>query len=262
MRHSGVYLLSHWKLLFRVAHSEIGARFAGSLLGVGWAVLTPILMLLIYAAVYLLVLKIQVPTLSGAAYVVLIFTGLVPFLMSSEALTQGVSSVVSNKAVLANTVFPVDLIPVKAVLIAQITMVAGFALVLPAAFVLGRLSPTVLLVPLVWMLQITFMVGLLWILSLVNLVFRDLQNMIGILLMYLMIASPIGYTPEMVPQGMKLLLTLNPLAHFIVAYQDLVVFGRLPSVARIAGLTIMSALTFVLGGYFFAQSKRTLLDYV
>jgi homopolymeric O-antigen transport system permease protein len=115
---------------------------------------------------------------------------------------------------------------------------------------------------LVWMLHVMFLIGLLWILSLVNLVFRDLQNIIGVVVMYLMIASPIGYTPEMVPQKMKLLLTLNPLAHFIVAYQDLVVFGRLPRVSTILVLTTMSIFTFLIGGFFFARAKRTLIDYV
>ena len=66
----------------------------------------------------------------------------------------------------------------------------------------------------------------------------------------------------MVPQSMKILLTLNPLAHFIVAYQDLVVFGRLPRMSTIVVLTTMSAFTFLIGGFFFARAKRTLIDYV
>ena len=131
--HSSVYLRSHLGLLFRVTRSEIVARFAGSLLGFGWAVLGPLLLLVIYATVYLLILKVRAPSLSGAEYVVLIFTGLVPFLMSSEALLSGVPSVVSNKAVLSNTVFPIDLVPIKAVLISQVTMVTGMVIVLLAA---------------------------------------------------------------------------------------------------------------------------------
>ncbi len=107
-------------------------------------------------------------------------------------------------------------------------MVSGMVIVLLASLILRKISVAILLFPLVWMLHVMFLIGLLWILSLVNLVFRDLQNIIGVVIMYLMIASPIGYTPEMVPQSMKMLLTLNPLAHFIVAYQDLIVFGRLP----------------------------------
>jgi lipopolysaccharide transport system permease protein len=77
-----------------------------------------------------------------------------------------------------------------------------------------------------------------------------------------MIASPIGYTQEMVPEGMKLILLLNPLAYFIVAYQDLIVFGRLPNLSLIITITTMSLLMFLVGGFFFARAKRTLIDYV
>ncbi|MBV9019071.1 MAG: ABC transporter, partial [Alphaproteobacteria bacterium] len=193
--HSGAYLRSHLRLLLRVSRSEIGSRFAGSLLGIGWWMLNPLLLLAIYAAIYLLVLKVQAPQLDGAAYVVLIFTGIVPFLMSSEALLNGVSSVVANKSVLSNTVFPVDLIPVKAVLLAQITMVCGLTVVILGDLLLGRLTRWILLVPVILAFHILFLIGVVWILSLINLVFRDLQNIIGIITMYLMIASPIGYTP-------------------------------------------------------------------
>lgn len=262
VKHSSVYLRSHLGLLFRVTRSEIVSRYAGSLLGIGWAVLGPLLLLVIYAAVYLFILRVRAPNLSGSEYVILIFTGLVPFLMSSEALVNGVSSVVSNKAVLSNTVFPVDLVPIKAVLTSQVTMVTGMVIVLIAAIVLRKLSVSILLFPLVWTLHVLFLIGLLWILSLVNLVFRDLPNIIGVVIMYLMIASPIAYTPEMVPESMKMLLTLNPLAHFIVAYQDLIVFGRLPSLSTMLVVTSISILTFLVGGFFFARAKRTLIDYV
>lgn len=261
-RHSGSYLRSHLWLLLRVTRSEITSRFAGSLLGIGWWALNPLLLLAIYATIYLLVLKVQAPKLSGPEYVVLIFTGLVPFLMSSEALLNGVSSVVSNKAVLSNTVFPVDLVPIKVVLLSQITMVCGLTVILVGKLVLGRPSPFILLLPVVWLLHIIFLIGVVWILSLVNLIFRDLQYIIGIITMYLMIASPIGYTPEMVPPSMTLLLTLNPLAHFIVAYQDLVVFGRVPELNQIVTIITMSFSTFLVGGLFFARAKRILIDYV
>lgn len=262
MKHSSEFLLSHGALLLRIARSEITARFAGSMLGAGWAIVTPILMLMIYAAVYLFIFKIKVEGLSSASYVVLIFTGLVPFLMTSEALNNGVSSVVANRAVLANTVFPIDLVPVKAVVLAQVTMLTGLVIVIGSAFLLGRLQATILLVPLIWLLHVMFLIGLLWMLSLINIVFRDLQNFIGIILMYLMIASPIAYTPEMVPRAMKLLLTLNPFSYYIIAYQESIVFGRVPGLSLWISMISMSVLAFAGGGYFFIRAKRSLIDYV
>jgi lipopolysaccharide transport system permease protein len=260
--HSSQLLLSHRRLLWQVALNELKARYAGSVFGVGWAVLTPLLFLAIYAGIYLIIFKVQVPGLSSVQYVLLIFSGLVPFLMTSEALVGGVSAVVVNKSVLSNTVFPIDLAPAKAVLLSQVPMIVGFAAIIIALAVTGTMSWTIVLLPLIWGLHILALIGLNWILSLVNLVFRDLQNLIGIMLMALMIVSPIAYTPEMVPSSLKILLLLNPFAYFVIAYQAVVILGQVPSWGNSLVLIGLSGGLFILGGYFFSRAKQVLIDYV
>jgi lipopolysaccharide transport system permease protein len=262
INHSGQYLSTHHRLLWRVTRSELTSRYAGSIFGLGWAVLTPLMMLAIYAVVYLLIFRIRVPGLSSARYVLLIFSGLVPFLMTSEALSFGVVSVVANKAVLSNTVFPIDLAPAKAVLLSQVTMAVGLVVILVASIGMRTLPWTIVFLPVIWTLHLLALTGLLWILSLVNLVFRDLPNLVNLLIMMLMILSPIAYTPEMVPQALKPILVLNPMAYFIVAYQSTVILGRLPSLTNILVVTVLSIGLFTVGGYFFARSKPVFIDYV
>jgi len=260
--HSTRFLISHRRLLLRVARHELRARYAGSVLGVGWAVLTPLVMLCVYASVYLVIFQVKVPGLSATQYVLLIFSGLVPFLATSEALVAGVGAVVANKSVLSNTVFPIDLAPAKAVLLSQVTMVVGFLAIVVVLGATGGLSWTILLAPIIWGLHLLALLGLTWILSLVNLVFRDLQNGMGLALMGLMIASPIAYTPEMVPPGLKMLIILNPFAYFVIAYQKLLVLGQLPPLWEILVLVTISTGTFLVGGYFFSRAKLVLIDYV
>jgi len=261
-QHSTRFLVSHWRLLWQVSRDELKARYAGSIFGMGWAILTPLLLLALYAGVYLLVLQVQAPGLSSGQYVLLIFSGLVPFLMTSEALVGGVGAVVANKAVLSNTVFPIDLVPAKAVLLSQLPMVVGFATILIALVVSGSVSWPIVLLPVIWGLHVVGLIGLAWILSLVNLVFRDLQSLMSLALMGLMIVSPIAYTPEMVPASLRILLILNPFAYFVTAYQGVVILGRLPAWWHWLVLVAMSVGLFVLGGTFFSRAKRVLIDYV
>ena len=94
--HSGRYLLSHRGILWRVTRNELAARYAGSLIGMRWVILYPLVVIAIYAVVYLLIFRVQVPNLSPAQYVLHVIAGLSPFLMTSEALSAGVSSVVAN----------------------------------------------------------------------------------------------------------------------------------------------------------------------
>jgi homopolymeric O-antigen transport system permease protein len=254
--------VSHRHLLWQVARNELRARYAGSVFGLGWAILAPVVLLAIYAAVYVFIFRVRAPGLSPPQYVLLIFSGLVPFLMTSEAIVTGLAAVIANKAVLSNTVFPIDLAPAKAVLLSQLPMAIGFTVITLALIATGGLAWTVVLLPVVWALHVLALLGLTWMLSLLNLVFRDLQNLVGLALMVVMIASPIAYTPEMVPPNLRLLLLLNPFAHVVVMYQQVVVLGQVPGLWNWILLATMSGVLFVAGGYFFSRASRLLIDYV
>lgn len=261
-RHSARYLVSHSGLLWRVTRNELATRYAGSILGLAWFLLSPILMLAIYGAVYLFVFRVSATGLTPSVYVLYIFAGLVPFLSTSEALALGVPSVVTNRSVLSNTVFPIDLAPAKAVLGSQGVMVVGLGIILIGMALSGRLAWTVLLLPLLWVLHALAILGVLWVLALVNVVFRDLPNFLNVFLMLMLVASPIAYTPAMVPPSLAVLLRLNPFSYLVMAYQSILVLGRPPSAAHCVVLLVGSLSLFFFGSWFFARAKRVMIDYV
>jgi lipopolysaccharide transport system permease protein len=246
----------------RVTWNELGARYAGSLLGIAWAGLAPVTLLSIYGVVYLYIFRVQVSGLTEFQYLMYLFSGLVPFLATAEALTLGVSSVVANKSLMANTVFPIDLAPVKAVLLSQGVMLVGITLILIGSSCSGSLGPCALFVIPIWVLHMAGLIGITWLVSLLNVIVRDLQNIMGVLLMILMVISPIAYTSEMVPHKLKLVLLLNPFAYVVRAYQDTLVLNKIPDWSDVAVLVAASAFLFSLGGWFFARVKRVVLDYV
>jgi lipopolysaccharide transport system permease protein len=262
INHSAAFIQSHRTLLWRVASSELRSRYAGSILGIGWAFISPLLIISIYAVIYLVIFRVRVPNMSPLQYVLFIFSGLIPFLMTSESLGSGVGSVVANRSVLSNTVFPVDLVPVKSVLLAQFTMIVGSSVILIGSAFFGYLKWTALLLPMVWGLHLMALIGIVWILSLINLVLRDLQNIVSLLIMVLMVASPIAYTPEMVPATLKILILLNPLAYFVLAYQYILVLGQLPPWWDSLAIIVLGFGLFFAGGHFFSNAKQVLVDYV
>jgi len=104
--------------------------------------------------------------------------------------------------------------------------------------------------------------GINWILSLLNVVFRDLTNLISAILMILLVASPIAYAPSMVPPQLQPLVVLNPFAYYVIAYQKVLVLGQLPTGFDTVVLVVLSAGLFALGSWFFPRAKRVLIDYV
>ena len=263
MSDNPIYLLiKHRRILLQATRNDIAERYAGSFVGIGWSILVPLLLLAVYAVTYLYIFRVRLPDMSTTAYVVYIFAGLVPFLSISETISLGVPSIVANKATLNSTVFPIDLAPAKGVLISQITMAVGMVITIIGATIAGTLSWTIVFLPIIWVLQIIALLGLNWLLSLLNVVFRDLQNIISPILMILLIASPIAYTPTMIPPKLAIIITLNPAAYFIKAYQYLIVFGKLPSPLNIVAIVVIAFVLLALGNWFFGRVKRIIADYV
>ena len=260
--HSSVHLLRNRTVLWNVSRNELRARYAGSLLGVAWTMLAPLSLLAIYATVYIVILRVSIPSLGPVQYAIFIFAGLVPFMMNAEALSAGVSSVLANASVLNNTVFPIDLVPVKAVLLSQAVMVAGMSVVLVGALTAGLLSWTAILLPVIWILHVIALVGLSWCLSLLTIVVRDMSYAVTLLIAALYVLSPIAYTREMVPPALAPLIWLNPLAYYIMSYQDVLVRGRIPAFAQIIAMLAISSVLFGLGGWFFSRAKRVMVDYL
>ena len=259
---SAHYLRTHRRLLTRITQNELQARYAGSHLGSLWVFLAPMLLLVVYAVTYVAILKVRLAGLGSKEYVVFIFSGLVPYLMTAEALATGVTSVLANKAVLNNTVFPIDLAPVKAVLTSQATMLVGLCVTVIGSAGVGTLRWTIVLLPLIWFCHVIGLIGIVWFISLLNVLFRDIQNLLTPVLMMMLIISPIAYTPSIVPDSLRPLILLNPFSYFVVAYQQVITLGIVPSVAHIAAIVVLALVPFVAGSWFFAKAKRVIVDYV
>jgi lipopolysaccharide transport system permease protein len=253
-------LTRHRRLLARTVADEIRQRYAGSMLGLFWVLLAPLLLMTIYATIYLLVFRVRSPGMSESEYVLYILAGLIPFIGFSEALNTGAGSLSLNKAILLSTVFPAELVPLRSVLASQASTAVGLALTLALSAALGHASPVALLVPIVWICLVLFVAGIVWVFALASLVVRDIQQVLGFALMALLVVSPIAYTLEMVPAMIRPLVYANPLSWFMFALHDLV-FGRVPSPGVFAVLLAMSVGSFSAGFAVFQRAKRVMIDY-
>lgn len=249
------------RVLEGVMH-DVRQRYIGSVFGSLWAVLFPFLQLSIYAGLYSFIFKIRPAGLTEMGYVVLVFSGLVPLMAFNEALTAATSSLSSNRNLLLNTVFPAELIPVRAAVAAQITSFIGLIITLVAGYALGRTSwHAILLVPVFWLLLLMFAMGLGWVFSLLSLVARDIQHALGLVIMLLFVLSPFAYTPEMVPATLKPLIYLNPLSYFVLTFQQLICYGTWPDPVAATGSVVLGLGTFFAGFSIFQRAKYVFFDY-
>lgn len=246
-------------LLLGSVKVELRTQYAGTVLGLVWIVLGPLLLLALYTVVYAVIFVVRVPNLTRFEYIINVFSGLVLFLAFSQALAASSSSMLKERKLLFSN-FPAEFIPTKAVVAAYVTLVPGTLLVFLGDMTLSTPSWTLLWVPIVAVLQLMFSIGLGFMLALLALAIRDINFLIQYVVIALLIITPIAYTPEMIPAQLKLLMYVNPLFYFVSANQHLILMNRLPPLdVMIPGIAI--AFLFFFGGlWLFGRAKSVLID--
>jgi lipopolysaccharide transport system permease protein len=251
----------YWFVLRRAVLADIRAVYAGSVFGRLWLVIGMLLMLAVYAITYAAIFNFKPTDMSITKYILYVFCGLVPFLSFAAALTSGTMSLVTNRSLLLNTAFPAELIPLRSVLANSVGLPVGICIVFVAGLVLGYWAASWLLVPFVIVLEIMFMTGLCWMLSLIALLFRDIQQVIYYVVMMLSVLTPIAYTPSMVPHALALLIYINPASYFVISIQSLVLLGTLPSIKILVVMVAMSLGMFVAGFHLCRRAKGVFYDF-
>lgn len=260
-RNPFIMILAYRRPLWRTTLSEVRQRYAGSTMGLFWVLLAPGLLLALYACVFIYIYKTVPNGMDNTTYLVQLFAGLLPFLAFSDGLVNGSGAVLSNRAVLLNTVYPAELVPLRAVLSGHAVAALGLVLVAGLSMATGHSLRAMVLMPLVLVLQVMFVCGVAWPLSLANLVLRDIQQVLTFLCTALMIMSPIAFAPESAPGPLKLLVYLNPLSYFILTYQSLVIHASLPSAKIVLVMLGLSFGAFLLGFRLFQRGKLAFWDY-
>ncbi len=261
-------VLAPFVLLYRYRHTlwattwnDIKGRFAGMTFGLLWAVFYPLIFLGLYAVVFTVIFQVRLQSLTTIDYVLLIFAGLIPFIGLADALGFGVPSVVANKPLVKNTLFPIELIPVKAVFVGSVTMLVGLIMLLIAIWSQGHFYWTQLILPFLVILQLMFTIGTIWILSALSVFFKDIQLAIPILILFNMLISPIAYTIDMIPPNWMIFFWPNPLFYIIMSYRAALVEGYIHLRFTFV-FAVLAVIMFLLGYYIFSRLKALFADYV
>jgi len=256
-------LFRHRRLIWNLTLLDFRLRYAGSRLGLVWLLLAPLLMLGAYLLLFGGILRVRPDQSStGVEYGLLIACGLLPWIGFSEGVTRGTASVLAQRNLIKSQVFPMELFPVSAVCAGLIGQLCGTLLLLVLLALRGMLGPNLAVLPFLLILQALFTVGLVWFLSCVNIIYRDTSQVVVLMMVLLMFVSPIAYTQEMAPAGLKLVVELNPISYLIEGYRNALLYNQFPNVR---GLVVFGglALLVLLAGYrYFMHLRRVLPDYV
>jgi lipopolysaccharide transport system permease protein len=253
-RHGDLILLMTWR--------DFSARYRGSIGGLFWSVIQPLIMMVIYTVVFSLFLKIRFSTdASPFSFSVYLLCGLLPWNAFSEGATRCKDLIRGNANLVKRVVFPLEILPLNSALTATIQQMIGFFLLIPLAWaVTGTLHPTIFFVPVILLLQLLFAIGLNWIIAGLGVYLPDMGQIVSLLITVWMFLTPVFYPEDVVPPQAAILFQVNPMARLIRLYRGAFMNGELPGIENFLITTLVCLGVFLLGYFWFMHTKKGFAD--
>jgi lipopolysaccharide transport system permease protein len=257
---------SLWQYRVLIKHMvlrEVASRYKGSLLGLFWSVINPILMLGVYTFFFSVVFQSRWGEGSGSKFefAIVLYSGLLVFNLFSECIARAPSLILSNANYVKKVVFPLEILPWVSLGSAVFHLLIGLVVILLFIACAGLpIYWTVLLFPIVLLPLIPMVMGLSWLLASVGVFFRDIGQIIGMALTALMFLSPIFYPTSALPESMRGYLILNPLTMVIEQSRNVLIWGALPDWSGLAIYTLLSVSVAWLGLLAFKSMRSGFAD--
>lgn len=251
-------------LTYQFVKRDILSRYRGSLLGMGWTILNPLMMLALYTFAFAGILKTRWPgaeNLGGIGYALNLFAGLIIFNFFSEVAGRAPGLIVQHTNLVKKVVFPLAILSWVAVLSALVQLFFSSLMIIVAAGILtGKLSVTIVVFPLVLLAFIPFVLGLCWFLSSIGVYLRDLSQVMTLVINLILFLSPIFYPAAALPKFLANLMWLNPMTLIIEQARLVLVAGSWPDWGALLMYTGVSCTFAVLGYLWFERTRKGFAD--
>jgi lipopolysaccharide transport system permease protein len=245
------------RLLRHQIGTELLNKYAGSVLGANWALANPLMTILVYVVLVSVILKTNLGgTTTPYEYAVFCLSGLGVWLSIQEAMTSSSTCIVRNAPVIRNVAVSAAIFPIAAVATSFITLaICGILLVVLRAVAGSPPSVTLLALPIVVVVHFVLMAGVAFYVAMVGAFFRDISQILPVLLQFVMLMTPILYARSDLPLGLRTLADFNPIALLVDAYRQILYFGAWPNWLELLAVGLVGAVLLLVGERLFRIAK-------
>jgi lipopolysaccharide transport system permease protein len=261
-------LYQYRALLWSLTHRELKARYRGSVLGFLWTFLNPMLQMAVYSLVFGFIFKQE----EIANYPYFIFVGMLPWIYFSSSVLAGASAVSDRRDLLTKVRFPAQVLPANVVLTNLLNYLLSLPLMVGMGLIVG-VVPTwhaIFLLPIL-MVQTLFTLAVTYVLSALNVAFRDLQQIVANLMTLAFFATPILYPVTRIKSDLfgipadvvrKLITYGNPMAAMSTAYRDIFYIHQIPNWRPLVAVAMTSILLLWFASAMFEQRREEFAELV
>jgi ABC-type polysaccharide/polyol phosphate export permease len=254
-------LLQYRNLVLNLVLRDLKARYKNSVFGFLWSLLNPLGMMLVFTIVFTVLLPSQVER-----YPIFLLCGLLPWTFFSAGVMVGITTITSNANLVKKVYFPREALPLSSVLSNLVNFLLSLVVLFAVLLVFqSRFSPWLWLLPGVILIQTCFVLGMVLILSTLNVYYRDTLMIMDVVMLAWFFLTPVVYPVASLPTDYQLMgvtidvhrwmYILNPMASLIAAYRDLLYWGFRTDLDFLARTAVTSLAILAFGYWFFIRHR-------
>ena len=248
------------ELLSELTMREIKQRYKQSVLGYAWVILNPFFQMLVMAFVFSFIMRI--PNL-GVPYPIFLYAGLLPWTLFANSLGSASNALVGNAGLITKIYFPREIFVISTIIAKIVDFLLALSIFVAFMFYYHlSVNWNILCVIPIFAIQQLFTYGISLFLAAANLFYRDIQYLLGLVILIWMYLTPVIYPTELFPDKYRWIFQLNPMAVIINAYRQVVLGGGMPNIQSL-GIALILSLIILVGSYkFFKKLEGIFADII
>jgi ABC-type polysaccharide/polyol phosphate export permease len=240
------------ELLWAVTRRDLALRYRNAVLGFGWAICVPLLHMLVFTVIFTRVARLD----TGVPYPLFAFCGLLPWNLFASSIRFGATSLIVNPQLVTKVYFPREVLPLSTVLVALVDFAVASTLLVGLMSWYGfGITPAVLVLPLVLLVQLLFTAAVTLFVAMTTLFYADAKYLIDLGLTVWMLSASVVYPVEQVGGALGRLMSLNPMTPIIDAYRSVLLRGELPPAGSFGWVALFSVLALLVSWLAFHRAE-------
>ncbi len=249
------------ELILEMAKRDLQMINKGAFLGYIWLILSPLIQTAAYVIIVSYVFRSSLDGESGKMdYALYVLGGMIPWQIITKSLATAPTQIRERMELVKQVIYPIETLPITSLIVTSFGALVSLVIFLILGIICGKLTWGILLFPVPVILLILLILGISWIFSILGIFFKDLREMVSIMLGLLVYLSPVVSSPEMVGEKIWKLILFNPLSHIVICFRDIyyLEFHHLSWIIFI----MMAMFSFIVGSWVINRTKILINQYI
>jgi ABC-type polysaccharide/polyol phosphate export systems, permease component len=244
-------------MVFSLVKRDLKGRYRNSAFGFLWNFLNPLFQIIIYYIVFSSLMSFDME-----AYHIFLTAGMIPWFFFSSSMTAGSSCIVNQAGMIQKMNFPREVIPIVLLTSNLVNFLIAYSMVFAMAAVTGYgfSGIALLFLPLVVVLQYLFTLGIVFATSSLDVYYRDVSSIIGVLMMGMMWVTPVIYRSYFGSELLQTILKFNPMTYFMNIYHDILYYKTVPAFYDLQVCGLLAVITLVAGWLIFVRLQHRFVE--